>query len=105
MTLTVCNTAGESVQLADHPFAQGGEAAVYAVHAATLTASTVAKDVFDLANGNIGAAELCEKQPVIALLLEQGDRSGSRLRSRAYRYSRWWRRGRDDWMLSRRQLV
>lgn len=31
MTLTVRNTAGESVQLADHPFAQGGEAAVHAV--------------------------------------------------------------------------
>lgn len=31
MALTVCNTAGESVQLADTPFAQGGEAVVYAV--------------------------------------------------------------------------
>lgn len=31
MVLTVCNTAGESVQLADTPFARGGEAVVYAV--------------------------------------------------------------------------
>lgn len=31
MSLTVRNAAGESVQLSDTPFAQGGEAAVYAV--------------------------------------------------------------------------
>ena len=31
MSLTVCDVAGESVQLSDTPFAQGGEAAVHAV--------------------------------------------------------------------------